>query len=177
MTDKIVPVEDETLEAALFEQFEDETDEWYFRFFDFYVKLGRARTLRAAYLLHNEWLTELGTAEVSPTYEDWKEQARLFRWKKRAETWDMEMQLQAARSVEEARARLMQASTKAVEALEKSLKNSRTRVSGAKAILDRAGLPPVKEVKHSVEPFRADELAQASEEIEAWEKQMKGLNG
>jgi hypothetical protein len=177
MSDKMIPIQDETLEAALFEQFEDEEDAWYFRFFDFYVKLGRARTLRYAYLLHNEWATKLDKDIVKPSYDKWKEQARLFRWKKRAQSYDMEADLEAAKMVEEARTRLMKASVKAVDALELSLKNSRTRVSGAKAILDRGGLPAVSEVRKTVEPFRADELAQANEEIEAWENQMQGSNG
>ena len=71
----------------------------------------------------------------------------------------------------------MQASVKAVEALEDSLDDPKHRVAASKAILDRAGLPSAKEVKHSVESFSADELSQAAEEIEAWENQMNGSNG
>lgn len=166
---------DETLEAALFEQLDDEPMDWYERFMDYYVALGRARTLRAAYLLHNQVLG--AEAIQAPPYAKWRESAREFRWKKRSAAYDYERELHAQRQVQEARGRLMSMSVKAVEALEQSLTQPRQRVSGAKAILDRAGLPPVKEIKHKVEAFSADELNQASEELEAWEKQMAGSNG
>lgn len=166
---------EEALERAIFEQQDDEETAWYDRFFKFYVKLGQGRTLRAAYLLHNETLAE--QAVHAPSYEKWREHARELHWKKRAVAYDYEMNIYAAQQVEEARGRLQQATVIAAEALILSLKNSRTRVSGAKAILDRGGLPPVKELRHSVEPFHADELAQAAEELDAWDSQMNGSNG
>ena len=174
MVDEIVTVEQD-LDKALFEQLEDEPTEWYDRFMDYFVALGSARTFRTAYLLHNECMGD--KAGHSPSYNKWREAARDYRWKVRAAAYDHELQLNAARQVEKARGLLMQASVKAVEALEDSLDDPKHRVAASKAILDRAGLPSAKEVKHSVESFSADELSQAAEEIEAWENQMNGSNG
>lgn len=174
MPDAIV-AQEQDLDKALFEQFEDEPTEWYDRFMDYFVALGQVRTLRTAYLLHNECLED--KAQYAPSYSQWRDKARFYRWKARAGAYDQEMSLHAARRVQEARGKLMEASVKAVDALEDSLTDPRQRVSAAKAILDRGGLPPVTEVKHTVEAFSADELSQAAEEIEAWEKQMAGSSG
>ncbi len=160
----------DALERAIFEQLDDEPLDWYERFMDYYTALGQGRTLRAAYLLHNQILGE--QAEHAPSYKKWREFARQFRWKKRAASHDYETNVYAQRQVAEARSLLMQASVDAVKALSLSLKSPRTRVSGAKAILDRAGLPPAKEIKHSIEGFSADELNQASEELDQWQNQM-----
>jgi hypothetical protein len=168
MTDDVIT--EVNLDIAPYDQLPDEPYDWYERFLTYFVALGQARSLRKAYLLHNNLLAE--EAVNAPPANDWNLAAKKYHWKRRAAAYDAEMAVEVARQVEQARMDLQNASVKAVEALVKSLNTGRTRVAGAKAILDRAGLPPVKEVRHSTEPYSGDELAQAAEEVDAWEKQM-----
>lgn len=166
----------DNIEAMPWDILTDEPVEWHERFLTFYCALGFSRSLRKAFLLHQSYMGDL--AVECPPASEWTIAARKFEWKRRATAWDQNARLEVLKRVEQAKHDLMELSVDAVEALGDSLKVPRTRVSGAKAILDRAGLPAASEVQHKVVPYSGDELNQAAEELEEWEKQLtKGSSG
>ena len=158
------------IDVAPYDQLPDEPDEWYERFLTYFVALGQSRSLRKAYLLHNNLLGD--DAVNAPHATKWSEAAKKFNWKRRSAAYDQEMQVEVMRQVEQARNDLMSASPDAVKALVTALTKPRERVPSAKAILDRAGLPPVKEVVTKMVPYSGDELAQAAEELEQWQSEL-----
>lgn len=99
----------------------------------------------------------------------WSDMAKIWQWRARARAFDSLRNTESQKRLDEARTLLIEATVKAVHALIDSLENSKTRVSAAKEILDRGGLPGTIVRENRIVPFTADELAQAQKELADWE--------
>lgn len=105
----------------------------------------------------------------------WSEKSREWKWRERADAFDLYNASEYAGVVDQARATLLKSSDEAAKALVANLTNPRLAVAAAKEILDRAGLPGthIVGVGH-LEPYTADDLRKAEEEVSSWERQVRG---
>jgi len=159
-----------------YEQILDEPDSWYDRFVKYYLALGPSRSLRKAWFAHMR-------AEMPESYDkrkhrvsadvSWSDASNAWDWRKRAEAYDAEIYAGALSTVEGARLMLLTHAEEAATTLVLALQSSRLKVAAAKEILDRAGLPAVKEVRLNTTPYSNEELQQAAKELEEWEAQYK----
>lgn len=159
-------------------QMEKEPEEWFRRFVTYYLMAGPSRTLLRAMMacVEAEDPQRFENFKLNPPKSartNWVEMATAWQWRLRALAYDDAMQRDSMRLMDEARTKLSSLSLKAVDALEKSLEESRHRVTAAKEVLDRTGFPAtVVRENHDV-PFTADDYANASKELESWRQQLK----
>lgn len=152
---------------------------WYYRFERFYLMQGPTRSIQSSYRL---WVLSEGKTLGSKALKDvsnaWLENTRRYNWQGRAMDYDGEINRRILLKVEAASRRLRDAAPLAVEALINSLGVPRYAVQAAKEILDRAGLPAVtrQEIRTQV-AFSTEDLEQAREEVESWEKTILGESG
>lgn len=157
----------------------DEPDLWYYRFERFYLMQGPTRSVQSSYRL---WILsegrELGSKALKDVSNTWLERTRAYNWQARAMDYDGEINRRILLKVEAASRRLRDAAPLAVEALINSLGVPRYAVQAAKEILDRAGLPAVtrQEIRTQI-AFSTEDLEEAREEVESWEKKMLEGNG
>jgi len=157
-----------------YDQQENEPQLWYERFVQYYLLLGPGRTLRKAWLMHlldakPDRYEKASKTRVSADV-NWSEKCTEWSWRDRADAYDSEMSQQAMKSVESARTLILEHADKAAEALILALAQPRQRVAAAKEILDRAGIPAVKEVRVGSTPYTQEELQHAAKDIGEWEK-------
>lgn len=154
---------------------------WYRRFMAYYLPLGPSRNLTRAYL---KYLTaecpEIAIQKkASRGYinaaASWSEKAREWHWRMRAEAFDLYTSSENFSYVDKARDILLQGTEAAARALIESLKSPRLAVAAAKEILDRGGLPGTHLVGVGrIEPYTADDLHRAEQDVANWEKQIRG---
>lgn len=161
------------------DQREGEPDEAYRMFNTYYIPLGLTRSIRKAYFTHmgiekpGMVVGSYGDSEITNPSK-WTKWAEEYEWLARAREYDSWFMAQSLLIVEDAKRTLMNAAPDAVKALIESLGNSRYKVSAAKAIFDRIGLPATSQIKHGeMEKFTGDEYAEAAEEVEKWEKRFE----
>lgn len=159
---------------------EGEPSLWFNRFLKYYLPLGAGRTLTQAYLFYlKEENPELAAAKEESgryinTTRSWSENARIWHWRERAEAFDRFSALDFARTVAQARNKILENSLAAAEALVSNLTNPRTGVQAAKEILDRAGIPSTHIIGHAnLTPYTADDFNQAEKEVKEWEEQLR----
>jgi len=162
-------------------QVDDEPIMWYRRFMMYYLPLGPNRNLTRAYF---KWLeTEKpeqaakmkATRAFVNTSRNWSVQARTWKWRERAEAFDLHCSSEIFGYVDQARETLMKSANEAAEALVSNLTSPRLGVSAAKEILDRVGLPSTHLVGvGKIDPYSADELHRAEREVADWEKEIRG---
>jgi len=162
-------------------QRDEEPTEWYRRFMSYYLPLGPSRNLTRAYLryLETEEPDKAFTKKTSKGYintsPQWSEMARIWQWRERAEAFDLYTSSENFSYVDKARDILFKSTEAAALALVENLKNPRLAVSAAKEILDRGGLPSTHLVGVGrIEPYTADDLRKAEEDVNNWEKRIRG---
>jgi hypothetical protein len=168
--------DEETLDLPWL-QMENEPPQWFERFNKYYLPLGTGRTLLKAmmgYIVEEEphkaeaWLANPRTSASV----QWSEMASAWQWRLRARAYDTIRMRGAIAQMEEARAIIIENTPKAAKALVESLENPRLAVAAAKEILDRGGLPGTIVHENRVTPFTADELNQATREVQEWENKL-----
>ena len=99
-------------------------------------------------------------------YIDWE-------WLKRSVAYDESQVEEAVAAVRQAQLNLRLSTVKAVETLISNLDSPRNGVQAAKEILDRGGVPAhtTSDVITTVN-INSDEMAEATKEVEEWEKKM-----
>lgn len=160
-------------------QMEGEPDQWYRMFMAYYLTLGPSRNLTRAYLRcmekerpHKKQVTEGTNLSVMV---EWSEAARLWKWRNRAEAFDLHSSSENFLYVDKARDILIQGTVKAAETLIAALDVPRTAVAAAKEILDRGGLPGTHLIGVGrIEPYTADDLHRAEQDLEEWENKIRG---
>lgn len=162
-------------------QVENEPAMWYRRFMMYYLPLGPNRNLTRAYL---KWLetekpekaaAKKATRAFINTSKEWSVHARKWKWRERAEAFDLHCSSEIFGYVDQARETLMKSANDAAEALVNNLTSPRLGVSAAKEILDRVGLPSTHLVGvGKIDPYSADELHRAEREVADWEKNIRG---
>jgi hypothetical protein len=167
----------ETLEFPWSRQ-ENEPENWYMRFHVHYLSLGPTRTLLKAFMacVQVEDPTKFESYVLNPPQSvtsQWSQMASAWEWRKRARAYDEVMMRDASRVVDAAYKTIIENTQAAAQTLVDNLKNPRLAVAAAKEILDRGGLPGSSTVRHEIVPFTADELGRASDEVHAWENQLK----
>lgn len=179
MTQEIV--EERNLISVPWIQMDDEPDMWYRRFMMYYLTLGPTRNLTRAFIKYLE--TEQPDAATLVRADSkfvnisraWSSTARQWKWRERAEAFDLHSSTEIFAYVDRARDTLLKNADEAAQALVKNLTNPRLAVAAAKEILDRAGLPGTHLVGVSrVEPYTADDLRKAETEVADWERQIRG---
>lgn len=158
---------------------EDEPPEAFFIFSKFYLTAGPTRTLLKTYITYlsiedPERLKGLSETSRQSAPTEWTKMVDAWEWRERALAYDEKFFTNQG-AVELARQALQRSSMDAVEALQKALQDRKTRVSAAKEILDRAGIPSSQKLVVSTTPFSADEYAEAQKEIDEWEKKPKKI--
>jgi len=170
---------DTDLQVFPWTQRTDEANEWYDKFMLHYIPLGPTRTLLQAYLSY---------AKASATSSDqavmvianppksapanWSTVAREMDWRKRALAYDAEQSKDLVNTMTQAKQVLQAATLDAAVALRNALSNPKFAVAAAKEILDRGGLPAVTLHAIKLMPFTADDLAQATREVEEWQRNL-----
>jgi hypothetical protein len=146
----------------------DEPNREFNFFYKYYLPLGYTRSLRKAYLLYLHEVEPIRIAEGSwiNLSQEWQDISNEFDWKGRANEFDKNAMVEAIQAVEEAARKIREAAPKAVDALIESLMNPRLKVAAAKELLDRAGVKTASIV--ITKELRAEDLAAAEKELEAW---------
>lgn len=166
----------DVLEQKAWDQLPGEPDKWFLKFQRYYITLGVERTVKKA--------CEAFCAEERPERLDpatgklpypatpraWSENAFKWRWKDRAMAFDRYSNNQILDTVQFALSILKDSAPDAAEALVEALSVPRTRVSAAKEILDRIGLPAVKRVESIGMQVTPDDVQKAREELEEWKR-------
>lgn len=162
-------------------QQEEESDLWYRRFMSYYLPLGPSRNLTRAYVrwLETEKPEKAEEKKSAKGYinitKEWSAIARRWQWRERADAFDLYTAGENFAYVDKARELLLRSTEAAAQALVENLKNPRLAVSAAKEILDRGGLPGTHLVGVGhIEPYTADDLRKAEEDVNKWEKQIRG---
>jgi len=174
-------VQEPNLVVAPWLQVEEEPIYWYRRFMTYYLPLGPNRNLTRAYF---KWLEvekpeqaakKKATRAFINTSQEWSQHARLWKWRERAESFDLHCSSEIFGYIDQARETLMKSANEAAMALIENLKNPRLGVQAAKEILDRVGLPSTHLIGvGKIEPYSADELRKAEEEVANWERNIRG---
>ena len=156
----------------------DEPPLWYDRFSKYFLPLGPGRTLLKAFLSYlsveePRRFAKYQTERRHSAEPGWSKAAGDYQWRERADQYDAFTYSEALFIVEMAKRKLLESSEKAVDALVTALAEGRLKVSAAKEILDRAGLPSTSKHDISVSPYSADEFAKASQEVTEWEKKIR----
>lgn len=165
--------------AFMPQQLDAEPDAWYFKFLKFFLNAGAGRSVAGAYREycrseHPERLDDKGKVA---TPRVWAAVARQYEWRERAAEYDRHYALISVDSVSLAVEILRDAAPDAAEALIESLQNPKYKVSAAREILDRIGVPR-KTVQESVSmKITPEDLRKAREEAEDWEKKQFGMSG
>jgi hypothetical protein len=162
----------------------DEPEEWYRIFKDYYLVLGERRSLRNAFELFVRVEDPKQYEDVDPDNirsipSHWNEYARNFEWAKRALAYDEEKRPDfAALYVTMTLDYLRTHSMEAAHALVAALKSDRTRVQAANSILNRSGVPETTEVVLGGKvAITADDMAEASDKVQAWQKRTQNPSG
>lgn len=154
---------------------DDEPVAWYERFIRYYIPLGTTRSLFKAYKVclaieDPKQLEKLDDKSNTPL--DWSRAANEYEWVERAAAYDEKM-FSDEGAVELARQLLKNSALDAATTLHRALSNPRLQVAAAKEILDRSGVLAASIQLSKELPFTADEMAEATKEIEEWEKNAK----
>jgi hypothetical protein len=163
-------------------QMPNEPLRWYVRFMTYFLPFGPSRTLTRAYLayLAAERPNAVGLKKTANTVRgavSWQHACHDWQWRQRAEAFDRLNLLEYVTLVDKARDKIMRSMEDAADALADALTIPRLKVSAAKEILDRGGLPGTTNIGVSrIEPYTADELHKAEQEVAAWEKDTYGGN-
>lgn len=154
---------------------------WYRRFMLYYLPLGPSRNLTRAYMkcLEAEEPEKAAKKKASKHYvnamSNWSDKSREWKWRERAEMFDMYNVGEYLAYVDQARETLMRNAQMAAQALVANLDNPRLGVAAAKEILDRVGLPSTHLVGvGKIEPYSADDLKKAEAEVADWENKIRG---
>lgn len=155
----------------------DESETWYARFIKYYVSQGVSRSLTRAYIMYlaeekPQLLAETGIERRTASSE-WSNQAKMFKWRQRAEAYDIATSVDMAKAVDAARQKLFESAERAATALAEALENPKSKVSAAKEILDRVGLPATQVHVNKNVNFTADDLMRAQQEVGEWEQNLK----
>lgn len=159
-------------------QLATESDAWYYKFLKYFVNAGAGRSVAQAY--RNYCLAEhperLENGRVD-TPRNWAAMARQYGWRERASQYDRQYATLTVDSVALAVEILRDAAPDAAEALVQSLENPKYKVSAAREVLDRIGVPR-KTVQETVSmKITPEDLRKAREEAEDWEKKTFEANG
>lgn len=156
-------------------QMEGEPHKWYTRFIRYYLAMGPSRTVKGA---NREFLRveQNRAVDYAATPRTWLHIFYKWEWKRRAEAFDQEQNEVTVDTVMMALDILREAAPDAAEALIDGLANARTRVSAAREILDRIGLPAVQRHESVSVRVNADDIRKAREEARDWENQTFGEN-
>lgn len=159
-------------------QLEGEPDDMYEVFVQFYLALGIGRTLAQAYALYYEkFRSPESTAQYLKPPQAWFDAARKWEWRLRSLEYDKHQLQIAANTIQAARQKIQQSTVLAVDALIEALDNPRLKVAAAKEILDRGGVPTKTVHVLEMQPYTADDFAQAAKEVELWERKMLDKSG
>ena len=174
-------VQERNLVVAPWLQVDKEPIFWYRRFMTYYLPLGPNRNLTRAYLkwMETEKPEQAARKKASRAFintgREWSVMARDWKWRERAESFDLHCSSEIFGYVDQARTTLMKAANDAANALIANLANPRLGVAAAKEILDRVGLPSTHLIGvGKIEPYSADELRKAEEDVANWEKNIRG---
>ena len=146
----------------------------------YFLPMGPSRTLTRAFMAHlkTERPDAISLKETSNRVKgpaQWQVMCRTWWWRERAEAYDRFSALEYATLIDKARDTLLRNANKAAEALANALSSPRLGVAAAKEILDRAGLPGQSNIGIGrLEPYTADELHKAEQEVAAWERDAYG---
>lgn len=160
------------------DQLPDEPDLWYGRFLQFYLPLGRARSLRRAYV--DCLASQKKEARLNRADNTWTAMSTQYNWLDRARAWDQWMDSLAGPTIQDAELRIRLASLRAVETLLACL-DSRTekiKLTASVEILNRAGIvkPSEREAAHGG-AVTADLLAKLAttvvRELDSWQQQLQ----
>jgi hypothetical protein len=174
-------IQEPNLIVAPWLQIDEEPILWYRRFMMYYLPLGPNRNLTRAYFKWVETENPKRAAKLKAnrafinTSKEWSVHARDWKWRTRAEAFDLHCASEVFAYIDQARETLMKSANDAATALIENLKNPRLGVQAAKEILDRVGLPSTHLVGiGKIEPYSADELRKAEEEVADWERNIRG---
>lgn len=167
---------------------------WYDRF-EGYRLIGPARSIEAAHRL----VKDAGNLRARRVPTIWHDRAREWSWQRRAEAWDEVERArvrvedeQRRRDAREERIELLQsaraAAWKGIEIAkieELGLEDARSMLGSLRLLLFEAlkgerlelGLPTEILAESDSVEFRADELARAQSELQAWREEQRESNG
>ncbi len=158
------------------DQLPGEPDRWFLMFQRYYIPQGIRRTIKGAVEAYcaaerpHRLDPKTGKLPYAGTPRAWSENAFKWNWKERAIAWDKQTNSEMLDTVQFALSILKDAAPDAAEALVEALASPRTRVSAAKEILDRTGLPAVKRVESIGMSITPDDVQKAREELDEWKK-------
>jgi hypothetical protein len=175
---------DEENTLNIWEQYPEEPDDFYHWFHDYYLPLGFMRSINKAYaefVVKEEPSSAIRLNDPARRWHEpnvWSQAASQWGWLKRGLAYDAQMIDEAVKSVKQAQLNLRLSTVRAVETLISNLDSPRNGVMAAKEILDRGGIPAhsTSDVVTTVN-ISSDEMAEATAEVEAWEKKMLDGNG
>src|SRR4030042_558968 len=171
MGSNIVVLHEEVLdpEAAFMpQQLPNEPDAWYYKFLKYFVNAGAGRSVAAAYrdYCRIEHPNRLDDNDRVNTPRIWAAMAKQYGWRERSSEYDRQYAKLTVDSVALAIEILRDAAPDAAVALVTSLDSPKTRVSAAREILDRVGVPR-KTVQETVSmKITPEDLRKAREEAE-----------
>lgn len=155
---------------------------WFILFQRYYLTQTGRRSIRAAYRQYveiekPERLEARGGHHYNATPRNWLRMARDWKWQDRANQFDLACGDIITDHVQMAFEMLREAAPDAAAALVASLDNPRTRVQGAKEILDRIGLPSTSRHESVSVRITADDIKNAAKDAAEWENQMFEQSG